>query len=978
MRLQASWVLLLGLILTASAAQAAGGLLLNSDFATADPAQQRGAANWATTAPKLYQMVDDDGHRDSFSLHYQAAQAGPGGSVTQKLKVSQNTDYVLTAALKSDGTLKPVVRVYAPAQEAVVVSLMSDGSRTWKVFSTRFNSGAAEQLAVQLFGDQALVRGTEAVVGHSALDDVQIYPASQAPAELRPANVFTPPGPNVALGKPYTLQPAPSYGYCTDPDDRIQLTDGEYTVGYFWTQKTTVGWNNANPVIITLDLGKLTAIAGMSLNTAGGRAGVAWPTSIMILVSDDGKEWTTAGDLVALGTQQGVPDSETYAVFRFATDQLKTRGRFVKLFVDNAPYTFMDEIEVYEGPAALLAQAPEGERVSDALTLYNSRRVHNGLMWRLRADLEEARQAINSSRLPAAQKQALLDRANDIAAEFANLLPRDVPADFKTILPLNAIHTRLYALYGPLHRAAGLAPLTAWASGRWDPLAPTARPEKAPPAPPALRVDTMLGETRAAAFNLTNAGERPLRLTVSVTGLPGGINPTYLKVHEVLHTDTRERKPIAAALPEATAAGGGYRITIPAGMTRQVWLAFKPTTVAPGIHQGQVAVQGGPAPLRLPLTLRVSALQFPAQPDIHVGGWDYVQGKGNYEANPDNIPALMKMLTEHYVDTPWGSGSVQPNGVKFDDAGALTAIAFDGWNEWIGKWPGARLYAAFLSVGKAFHGEPMGTPRFNRMVGEWITAWVKHLETQRLKPEQLVLLLVDEPHNDDMAEQITHWARAINAAQPKVTLFEDPTFSDPRPVKPEFWTELDIICPNLPMFISRGQDFRDFYTGLQKGGQELWFYSCSGPSKLLDPITYHRIQFWFAARHGAKGSFYWAFGDEAGASSWNAYLQKRFQYSPLFLSPDSVTLAKHMAAIGEGVQDYQYFVMLRQRVAELQQKGVRSPLVAQAEALLTAGPDRVIATVTPANQTWSEPKDREVMDQVRVEVLELLEKLAKL
>ena len=61
---------------------------------------------------------------------------------------------------------------------------------------------------------------------------------------------------NIARGKPYTLSPAPDYSHCTDPEDLKQLTDGAYTTNYFWTQKGTVGWNNANPAIITLDLGQ--------------------------------------------------------------------------------------------------------------------------------------------------------------------------------------------------------------------------------------------------------------------------------------------------------------------------------------------------------------------------------------------------------------------------------------------------------------------------------------------------------------------------------------------------------------------------------------------------------------------------------------------------------------------------------------------------------------------------------------------------
>ncbi len=65
---------------------------------------------------------------------------------------------------------------------------------------------------------------------------------------------FTPPGPNLALGKSYTLDPSPNYDYCTDPGDNEQLTDGK-AAGYqnlafggseweqklFWVQTGCVG-----------------------------------------------------------------------------------------------------------------------------------------------------------------------------------------------------------------------------------------------------------------------------------------------------------------------------------------------------------------------------------------------------------------------------------------------------------------------------------------------------------------------------------------------------------------------------------------------------------------------------------------------------------------------------------------------------------------------------------------------------------------
>ena len=41
--------------------------------------------------------------------------------------------------------------------------------------------------------------------------------------------VETPLPENLALGKPYTLTPAPNYPHCSDPGDTTQLTDGRHT-----------------------------------------------------------------------------------------------------------------------------------------------------------------------------------------------------------------------------------------------------------------------------------------------------------------------------------------------------------------------------------------------------------------------------------------------------------------------------------------------------------------------------------------------------------------------------------------------------------------------------------------------------------------------------------------------------------------------------------------------------------------------------
>ena len=107
----------------------------------------------------------------------------------------------------------------------------------------------------------------------------------------------------------YTLEPAPNYEYCTDAADVKQLTDGVYheTDESLWTQLSTVGWQEKKPVILTLDLGTVKPIRGVSYHTAGGFMGSTWPLTIRILVADADKQFHEVGDLVQLSEEQHGP-----------------------------------------------------------------------------------------------------------------------------------------------------------------------------------------------------------------------------------------------------------------------------------------------------------------------------------------------------------------------------------------------------------------------------------------------------------------------------------------------------------------------------------------------------------------------------------------------------------------------------------------------------------------------------------------------
>jgi len=894
--------------------------------------------------------------------------------VTQSIVLPANTDLVLVASIKSGRALRPLVRVKVAGTEGVeLVRIQPEATDiAWARYTSRFSSGQVSAAVVEIWADARHRQGRTSPGGTVAIDDVQVIPADKADAVLEAASGAIN-DENLARGKPYTLQPPPGYSYCTEPGDREQLTDGQYTAGYFWTQKTTVGWSRARPVVVTMDLGDDYPIRGLSYNTAAGVAGVEWPTSITVLASVDGRGFHLLGDLVTLSNKNALP-KDGYAVHRYRTDEMKAHGRYVKLLIDPAgPYCFIDEIEVYRGADEWKQLPLPGEEIRYPMEYFRESIFNATLKRRIGTDLEVARAALVEAGLPADVTARL--KAEIVAAEQAIAdLPEADSKGFRAVFPLNAVHARAYAVLGAVRAAKGLPAVAAWRANPWDFIEPTELPAEPPPA--RIEVAAMNGETRAEAVNLTNCSGRPFRARLTFDGIPGSTCPDYVAVHEVAWTDTLEGTPVAAALPEVSPTDGAYPVDLPAGMTRQVWLSVAPRGLPAGRHSGHVVVAGATSePLRIPFTLRVFAVDFPARPRLHVGGWDYTNASAMYGVTPKNRAALIAHLQSRFVDSPWATRGVMPYGT-FDTTGELTeepdTARFDAW---INLWPDARRYCVFNSVRDTIAGTKLDDPLFPKKVGNWIRFWAEYVRTRDIDPSQLCLLLVDEPHSHEKDRIIVAWARAIKAVEPEVVIWEDPTYSKPEEALPEMMSIADVLCPNRPMMLREGKPFMDFYRKQRAAGRRLDFYSCSGPARLLDPYSYHRLQAWTCFQMGAESTFFWAFGDTGGGDSWNEYVSKRTSYTPLFLGPDSVTPGKHMEAIRESVEDFEYLAMLRDRIAAVEKQQPGHDLRPKAKKILAEAADRVLSAEGASELGWRAPKDRSIADAVRVEIGDLLEKL---
>lgn len=157
---------------------------------------------------------------------------------------------------------------------------------------------------------------------------------------------------------------------------------------------------------------------------------------------------------------------------------------------------------------------------------------------------------------------------------------------------------------------------------------------------------------------------------------------------------------------------------------------------------------------------------------------------------------------------------------------------------------------------------------------------------------------------------------------------------------------VDIWCPLLTIYAQKAKFFQERLAN----NETLWLYTCNGdyppiPNFYIErPGIEHRIMFWQAYREGATGFLYWAV-------NWWAVLPQNWQENPIIKSDkgrnhgDGVLFypapgfevwpSIRAAMVRDGIEDYEYLVLLKKLTAELKQKknGAYQKLINRAEAL---------------------------------------------
>jgi hypothetical protein len=794
----------------------------------------------------------------------------------------------------------------------------------------------------------------------------------------------TPSNPILNRDIPAVFDPAPNYDLCTDPEDGKQLSDGlfealkpgEIASSSLWGRKGTVGWAHARePIFITFDLGSVQPIGGMMVSSAAGTAGVFWPSAIAIVISDDGKNWSSAGELISRSRENGLPPATGYTEHQFVVNDLNITGRYVGIcaYPGGNPFFFLDELAVFgsdsQKPAEVLHvigdMAATRQYVKDNVIGYS-------ILRRLALDCSLIQTAIKESALDSPNKDKLKAQLASAAAT-ADGAPLDVAPGFRTVIPINETESRLLSVFGSLLKAEGYPSLLITKQHRnaylgWLETPPTKEQESV-----TLNFRQMGNEVRGDMLLVTNASALPKQVTISIDTPCQGMSLFYCP-----WTDTPQLEPVAMALLPVPQEGDGWKLDIPAGLTMKLWVSVDSSKTPVGEQDFQLSfADQGAEKITVGMKVKISSVAM-GTPSLHLGMWDYTNGAGAYQLTPENRAAAIEMMRSHNVDSPWGTPSVLPvpKAEDYDASDKLvSALDFTAFDEWVKMWPNSRRYMIFVNVSSAIGGVPMESPRFANRVAQWARAVADHASEKGLKPEQICLLLFDEPSADSHDEHLLAWAKPIKAAATGLTIWSDPVWKDPaQAAHPEAFKLPDVLCPNWGTLAAGGGSLWKFYQQLREEGKPMELYMCSAPAPHTDPNRYYRLMPWAGWKLQIQGIGFWAFSDAGGLKdAWSAYDGARGTwFTPVFLGTSDVTNTIQWEAVRDGMQDYEYLLQLEKQLPLIK----NTKLKKEAEDLLSQDSIQSLFHGLKASDgfSWPAAKDSEAPDRYREKILTVLEK----
>lgn len=475
------------------------------------------------------------------------------------------------------------------------------------------------------------------------------------------------------------------------------------------------------------------------------------------------------------------------------------------------------------------------------------------------------------------------------------------------------------------------------------------------------------GEYRAIGLMLANGAETPTLCTLRVEGLPDdGIDLSIRKQCFMETWYTKERDRVADPLTLLANEGGGWTTLLQGGEIARLAIGFHFDAAPRDIGATVVVAPEGAAETRLPMRIRVPAVEAPP-----TGTFDhtaFIYPSSNVAAHSrDLVAADLGAHGVSLMEFP----SLPP--CRFSEQGELLSVDFDTQEAWMKSYcPHVQYMLLFwapaydkLRCGAEKFLEPH-SEAWNRALIELMGALFKAAEAWGYGMDRFVLLPYDEPSSgvyaDAPDEKIEHLVNVMRLCKEQfpallqaVTLSNYTYPADLEACLPR----IDIALPhwplpeklpakNAPETYSPRQAFTDAMWPMlqaerEKRGMRMWSYHVAG-GKADDELLYNRAYPLRAFGAGQRGVGTWAYNVPRG-TTWDdtetgvdyvfVYDGKEDHPANRALNPtgEIVVPSIRWEALREGIQDARILVAMETALSD---GTCPEPLKARAQAAIDA------------------------------------------
>ncbi len=464
-----------------------------------------------------------------------------------------------------------------------------------------------------------------------------------------------------------------------------------------------------------------------------------------------------------------------------------------------------------------------------------------------------------------------------------------------------------------------------------------------------IRVFGIRGEVISGQFAL-NTKKALSAVTIEVSPLKNKVTGTDIRgnaiewnfVGSIPLTKNTPNQPVNAIVRQAPAKFPEYlmaekQLNVGAKTWQSVWLTISiPETADAGNYLGMVTARSGSEEKSLPVVVTVYPLTIPSERHLKVVEWYNTSGFSRFHGIEEEYsPAWFEMLEkyaenmashrqnifqvplESIIITKTAGGELLFDFSRFDqiasvfwntgkmdylETGELTSFGKD-------KWSSTEIYLQDFRIKYQENVEMITLPGKD-VIPYLMPAFESHLR-QKGWLHKTIFGIKDEPslHNSLAWKGISSY---MHKYAPDLRRFDAIETT-------QVLSDIEIAIPKLDHFATWYDSFKKW----QQKGNELWFYTVGiyqgslYPNKTIDmPLIDCRIMHWLNYKYDATGYLHWG---------WNQWNENPYEDVGMHIGDgwhvypvkNGVLNSVRWEEMRNGIQDYEYFWMLENKIREL-------------------------------------------------------------